>query len=105
MAIFARLAYEDGTDVTALLFLRFTIAAACMAVLLRVRGQRWPRGPVLGGLTAMGGAGYVGQSLCYFTALTLASASLVALLLYAYPAIVTVLSAALLGARLTRVRL
>ena len=104
MAIFARLAYEDGTDVTALLFLRFIIAAACMAVLLRVQRQRWPEGRVLAGLGAMGGAGYVGQSLCYFTALTMASASLVALLLYAYPAIVTVLSAALLGIRLTPVR-
>ena len=104
MAIFARLAYDGGADVTAVLFLRFVIAAPCMAVLLAVRRVPWPRGRVLAGLAAMGAVGYVGQSLSYFTALTLASASLVALLLYAYPAIVTVLSVAVLGTRLTPVR-
>ncbi len=104
MAIFARLAYDGGADVGAVLFLRFAIAAPCMAVLLRLRRQPWPRGRVLAGLIAMGGIGYVGQSLSYFTALTLASASLVALLLYAYPAIVTVLCAVLFGDRLTPVR-
>ena len=104
MAIFARLAYDSGADVTAVLFLRFAIAAPCMVLLLRVRGLAWPRGRLLVGLAAMGGIGYVGQSLSYFTALTLASASLVALLLYAYPAIVTVLSVLVLGERLTRLR-
>lgn len=104
MAIFARLAYDGGADVTAVLFLRFAIAAPCMAVLLKLRGLAWPRGRLLAGLIAMGAVGYVGQSLSYFTALTLASASLVALLLYAYPAIVTVLSALVLGVPLTRVR-
>jgi drug/metabolite transporter (DMT)-like permease len=104
MAIFARLAYDGGADVTAVLFLRFAIAAPFMAVLMRVRGLAWPRGRLLVGLAAMGGLGYVGQSLSFFTALTKASASLVALLLYAYPAIVTVLSVLLLGERLTRAR-
>jgi len=105
MAIFARLAYDGGADVTAVLFLRFALAAPCMAVLLRVRGLRWPRGRTLAGLAAMGGVGYVGQSLSFFTALTMASASLVALLLYLYPAIVTVLATVVLGARLTRPRI
>lgn len=104
MAIFARAAYDGGADVTAVLFLRFALAAPCMAALVRARGQRPPRGRVLAGLVAMGGVGYVGQSLCYFTALTMASASLVALLLYAYPAIVTVLAVVLRGDRLTPVR-
>lgn len=101
MAIFARQAYDGGADVTAVLFLRFSLAAPLMAVLLRFRGLRWPRGRTLAGLCAMGAVGYVGQSLSYFTALTMASASLVALLLYLYPAIVTVLSTVVLGARLT----
>ena len=104
MAIFARLAYDGGADVTAVLFLRFVMAAPLMAVLMRVRGLAWPRGRLLAGLAAMGGLGYVGQSLSFFTALTKASASLVALLLYAYPAIVTVLSVVVLGERLTRLR-
>ncbi len=101
MAIFARLAYDGGADVTAVLFLRFALAAPCMAALLRLRRLPWPRGRVLAGLVAMGAIGYVGQSAAYFTALTMASASLVALLLYAYPAIVTLLSAIVLGVPLT----
>lgn len=104
MAVFARLAYADGTDVTAVLFLRFALAAPCMAAWVAARGLRWPRGATLAGLVAMGGAGYVGQSLAFFTALTLAPASLVALLLYTYPAMVVVVSAVLFGARLTRRR-
>ncbi len=104
MAIFARVAYDGGADVTAVLFLRFALAAPVMAVLLRLRGLRWPRGRTLAGLAAMGGVGYVGQSLCYFTALTMASAGLVALLLYLYPAIVTVLSTVVLGVPLTPVK-
>ncbi len=104
MAVLARVAYEGGADVTAVLFLRFAIAAPFMALLLRLRGSPWPRGRILVGLMAMGGVGYVAQSLSFFTALTLASTSLVALLLYTYPAIVTVLSALLFGTRLTPVR-
>jgi drug/metabolite transporter (DMT)-like permease len=53
----------------------------------------------------MGAIGYVGQALCYFTALNYASAGLVALLLYAYPTLVCLLAAAFLGERLTRGRL
>jgi len=101
MAIFARLAYDGGADVTAVLFLRFALAAPCMAVLLRLRHLSWPRGRTLAGLAAMGALGYVGQSLSFFTALTMASASLVALLLYLYPVMVTVLSTVVLGAPLT----
>lgn len=104
MAIFARVAYDGGADVTAVLFLRFALAAPLMAVLLRLRGLRWPRGRTLAGLAAMGGVGYVGQSLSFFTALTMASAGLVALLLYLYPAIVTLLSTVVLGVPLTPVR-
>jgi drug/metabolite transporter (DMT)-like permease len=51
----------------------------------------------------MGAVGYAGVSLAYFTALTMASAGLVALLLYLYPALVMVLSGVFLGERLSRV--
>jgi drug/metabolite transporter (DMT)-like permease len=56
-------------------------------------------------LVAMGGVGYVGQSFCYFAALQYASAGLTALLLYLYPAIVTVLSALLARRRLSPLRM
>ena len=91
-AIFARFTYEAGTDPITLLFLRFGIASICMILMMLVRRLPLPRGQILLGLVLMGALGYVGQSFCYFTALTLVSAGLVALLLYLYPAIVTVLA-------------
>jgi len=91
-AIFARFAYEAGTNPITLLFLRFGIASICMIFIILVRKNPLPRGRILIGLVLMGALGYVGQSFCYFTGLTLASAGLVALLLYLYPAIVTVIS-------------
>jgi drug/metabolite transporter (DMT)-like permease len=48
----------------------------------------------------MGGVGYVGQSFSYFTAVSLASPGLVALILYLYPAVVTILAALFLHERM-----
>lgn len=104
MAIFGRYAYAGGTDVLGLLTLRFVIGGTLLAAIAYRRGVRWPRGRALAGIAAMGALGYVGQSLCYFIALQHAQASLVALLLYLYPAFVTVLAALWLGERLTRVK-
>jgi drug/metabolite transporter (DMT)-like permease len=92
LAIFARLAYEDGVTPITLLFLRFGIASLCMLFVMLIKGVPFPRGYLLLGLALMGGIGYVGQALSYFTALTLIPAGLVALLLYLYPAIVTILA-------------
>ena len=105
MAIFGRYAYAGGTDVLGLLTLRFVIGGGVLAAVARHRGVIWPRGRSLAGIVAMGSLGYVGQSLCYFIALQHAQASLVALLLYLYPAFVTLLAALWLGERLTRVKL
>lgn len=95
MAIFAKLAYRDGVSLSSMLFLRFAIAGVLLAAWGMMRGMRWPRGRHLLWLVGMGGIGYVGQSFSYFAALQYASAGLVALLLYLYPAIVVVLSAVL----------
>ncbi len=105
MPIFARFAYADGVSPVTLLAFRFTLASAAMLVLQRVRRRPMPRGARLVGLVLMGAVGYVGQSLCYFTALLHASASMVALLLYLYPALVALLAAACLGERLAPPRL
>ncbi len=101
LAIFARLAYGAGASPTTVLLLRFTIAGAVMVAIMVVRRQRWPRGRTLLGLILMGGLGYVGQSFAYFTALLYASAGLVALLLYLYPALVSILAVIFLHERLT----
>lgn len=104
LPIFARLAYAGGADVTAVLFLRFAIAAVAMTAALVVRRRRWPRPRLFVALLLMGAIGYVGQSFAYFTALTLIPATLVSLLLYAYPALVLVLTVRWLGERLTTVK-
>ena len=104
MAIFGKIAYAHGADPVTLLFVRFLIAGAAMVVLMRARHHAFPRGRLLASVVALGGVGYVAQSLSYFTALTLASAALVALLLYLYPAIVALLAAVVLKQRLTPVK-
>ncbi len=101
MPILARFAYADGTGIATLLFLRFAAGAVFMLAFARMRGLAFPRGATLVGMALMGAMGYVGQSLCYFTALKYASAGLVALLLYVYPALVTLLSALLFRERIT----
>ena len=72
-----------------------------MLAVVIARGERLPRGRTLAALVALGGAGYVTQAVAYFSALTMASAGLIALLLYVYPVIVTVAAAVLFGERLT----
>ncbi|MGE5087960.1 MAG: DMT family transporter [Candidatus Levyibacteriota bacterium] len=104
MAIFARIAYASGIDTSTLLALRFTIAAAVLAAVAGLRGAPMPPGRDIALLAAMGGLGYAGQAFTFFTALTMAPAGLVALLLYLYPALVAVLAAVFLRERLTAAR-
>ena len=101
MAIFARFATASGADVYGMLAVRFAVAAAALAWIMRTRGIRLPPWRRVLALAAMGGIGYVGQSFCFFTALNHAQASLVALLLYLYPLFVTILAAIFLKERLT----
>ena len=101
LAIFGRYAYADGVDTFTLLAIRFLSAAALMAVFLFLRRESLPRGPVLYQLIGMGALGYVGQSFSYLSAIRFASAGLVALLLYLYPAFVALLSALILKEKFT----
>jgi len=103
--IFARLAYESKADPLTVLFLRFGIAAAGMFIILFISKTPFPRGITLFELILLGAVLYVGESLAYFTALTMASVGLVALLLYIYPALVTTLSAIFLKERLTTIKI
>ena len=105
MAIFARMAYAAGIDIPTLLLLRFTLAAAIMWTLLLAKGMQLPRGKGMVMLLAMGSIGYAGQAFSYFTALTFASVGLVSLLLYLYPAIVTILSRLVFRHPLTRLQI
>jgi len=105
MPIFARLAYNAGAEPITVLFLRFTIAAVVMNLIMVLGRTVYPRGLILLELILLGAICYVGESLAYFLALKMTSAGLVALLLYIYPALVTALSAIFLKEHLTRVKI
>ncbi len=104
LGIFGRVAYASGASTTTVLFLRFTLAALLLGAVMAARRMPLPRGRVLGSLVLLGGVGYVGESLAYFSALRHASAGLTSLLLYLYPALVALLSVVVDRERMTRVR-
>jgi len=99
MAVFGKLAYDEGTTVGTLLVVRFALAAALFwVVVLATGGAREVRAlrrrDVIAGL-ALGACGYAFQAGCYFAALERIDASLLALLLYTFPAMVTAVAIAL----------
>lgn len=100
MPIFARQAYAAGVDLYGILLPRFALAAALLALLAMLLGSKVPPARHIVPLALLGGVGYVGQSMLYYSALHHASAGLVALLLYAYPFLVALLAATFLRERL-----
>jgi len=106
MAIFGKLAYAAGVEPSALLLLRFGIAAVVLGLVLLLRPELRARPSRRGVLTALGlgAVGYATQASLYFSALERVDASLVALVLYTYPALVTVAAAVLGRERLTPAR-
>jgi len=99
MGIFGKLAYDEGATVATLLVVRFVLAAALFWMLvagtgvarqLRALGHR-----DLGIAFALGAVGYSAQAGGYFAALQRLDASLLSLLLYTFPAMVTVAAIAL----------
>ena len=105
MTVLAPFAYGAGTSPSTLLFLRFALSGLALAAYMGIRGIRLPKGRTLLVLVLMGGLWYFSQSLAYFTALTLVSASLVALLLYLYPVVVALIAAVVYREPLTKPRL
>lgn len=100
-SIFADLAFRDGADEFTVLLIRFAIAATALLAVMAVRRVPLPPWRVMVGLLLLGVVGRAGQGIAYFTALELAPAGLVALLLYLYPALVTLLAVVFLRERLT----
>jgi drug/metabolite transporter (DMT)-like permease len=90
MPIFGKLAFEAGVGVATLLFVRFAIAAPVLwaAVALRRTFPRVER-HVLCRALALGAVGYAMQAGLYFLALQRMDASVLSLILYSYPALVT----------------
>ena len=94
MGIFGKLAYDEGATVGTLLAVRFVLAAALFWVLVATTGAARhlralaPRDLALA--LALGGIGYSAQAGAYFAALERLDASLLSLLIYTFPAMVTV---------------
>ena len=104
MPLFVRMASAAGTGTDTLLLLRFSIASAILGTVAAVRRTPLPRGRGLALLVGMGAIGYAGQALAFCLAIQLASTGLASLLLYLYPALVTVLSRVVLRHPLTPVQ-
>jgi drug/metabolite transporter (DMT)-like permease len=111
MAIFGKLAYDEGATVGTLLAVRFALAAMLFWALVLAGGaagaaavRRLGRRDVLIAL-ALGAAGYSLQAGCYFAALQRIDASLLSLLLYTFPAMVAVAAVMLGRERLDRRKL
>jgi drug/metabolite transporter (DMT)-like permease len=107
MGIFGKLAYDEGASVGTLLSVRFSLAALLFWVLLArtgaIRGLRSMARRDLAIAVGLGAIGYSAQTGCYFSALDRVDASLLALLVYTFPAIVTV-AAIVLGRERASVR-
>ncbi|MFE3454147.1 DMT family transporter [Nonomuraea sp. NPDC059194] len=93
--IFAKEAYQSGVSVTEMLTGRFVIAAVVLWAVCAWRRPALPVRKVLFTAVGLGGVGYAVQALCYFGAVARIDASLAALLLYTFPALVTALAVAL----------
>src|SRR5438093_9327793 len=93
LGVFGKLAYRLGLTTPQLLSYRFALAAVLLWLAAAVTRQGLPPRRSLVGLAIMGGAGYVGQSAAYFSALHFIPASTNALLLYTFPVVVTLLAA------------
>ena len=100
MAIFGKLAYDEGANVGTLLAARFIVGAVLFWALVLAGGAlheaRGLRRRDVGFGLGLGAAGYAAQAGLYFVALQRIDASILALLLYTFPAMVTV-AAVMLG--------
>lgn len=93
LGIFIKYALAGGATITTILAGRFLIAALLIVVVVKVRGVSLAIGPRTAcQLVLMGAAGYGGMSGLYAYSVQNLSASLTGMLLYTYPALVTVLA-------------
>jgi drug/metabolite transporter (DMT)-like permease len=86
LAIFAKLAYDEGIGPLALLASRFSIASVLIAAYCWATGrQLWPGARRAAVLLLLGGFGYGFEAAMYFIALEHAPAGIVGLIFYSYP--------------------
>jgi drug/metabolite transporter (DMT)-like permease len=95
MAVFGKLAYDNGTTVGTLLAVRFTLAAVMFwALVLATPGWATELRALarrdLAIALGLGAVGYAAQAGCFFAALERIDASLLSLMLYTFPAMVAI---------------
>jgi len=99
MAIFGKLAYDEGATVGTLLSIRFALAALMFwAIVFATSAARDLKGLGRRDLAiglGLGAVGYAAQAGCFFSALERIDAGLLSLLLYTFPAMVAVAAVAL----------
>ncbi|OMH36261.1 DMT family transporter [Motiliproteus sp. MSK22-1] len=88
---FAYFAYQAGADPIGLLFARFSLAAILLLLWLKKRKISLPT-PKLFAQTLLIGIGYAGAALGYYSASHSASVSLAVILMFSFPAFVTLYS-------------
>lgn len=103
LAVMTPLAYEQNTRPLPLLAWRFVIAAALLGLVATAKNRRalavgWGD---IGRYALLALTGYGAASVCFFYALLYADASVVAVLLYAYPAFVVIAGWVFLGHKAT----
>jgi drug/metabolite transporter (DMT)-like permease len=101
LAVLTPLVYRQGVEPLPLLAWRFAISAVLIGGLSMLRGRRSlvVTRTELGHYSVLALCGYGAASVCFFFALKFADASVVAVLLYAYPALVTISGWLFLGHR------
>lgn len=93
LAIFIKFAYAAGANTITILAGRFVLASICLALILKLRGTPLTiEKSLMKRLFLLGGLGYGAMSMLFALAVIYLPASLAAMLLYTYPAIVSVLS-------------
>lgn len=104
MAVMAKAAYSLGMDTWQMLLSRFVFGVLLMGGWLALRdpGAFRIAPKKLAAIGLVGMFLYTTQSFCYFSSIKYISPSTTTLILYAYPAVVTLLSVPFLGLRLTR---
>ena len=86
MAIFAKLAYDEGADSLPLLAARFALATLLIVIYCRLTGRRlWPGRSGALKLLLLGGFGYGFEASLFFLALERAPAGVVGLIFYSFP--------------------
>jgi len=103
LAIFTSFAYADGAEPLQLLTWRFALAAILLGGYLAVSRPGALKAPLgdIGRYAVISIFGYGAASICFFFALTYTDASVVAILLYTYPAMVVLAERLLFSVPLT----